>query len=358
MLKMAMSNKKARKTFGSKEGTPKDNRKDKAMAKKRGMSMAAWENSAADKKHDGKKKLRKFATGGFMGLMGQPSTYDPTSGRPPSMGDFSGIFAAGQYNQAKKAYLDNMKQKQQQMNAENAKRVAQAKDGYASTLMKRALNEAYASGDTADEDGNVLAGTGYIGALKNAMNAPGGSRAFQQEARDKAFAAMQNMQEFKDNGMADYDWSKQGVTMPTNTAATPAPAATTAPAATSPAANIVGQRSPQQAAQAAQPTQEDAMLGGIGALGGMGKKGPLPNNKVAPAQPTGQGQDKYLQNYIGGVGGKGSLPSNKMAAPQNQQMKPNRMMRSGGPVKKMASGGAVTRGNGCASRGLTKGRMR
>lgn len=329
---------KKRKTFGSKEGTPKDNREDKAMAKKRGMSMAAWENSAADKKHDGK-KLRKFADGGFLGSLFGRGRFVP------------------QKNPARE-YLDNIKQTQQQLNAENAKRVAQAKDGYASTLMKRALNEAYASGDTADEDGNVLAGTGYIEALKNAMNAPGGSRAFQQEARDKAFAAMQNMQEFKDNGMADYDWSKQGVTMPTNTAATPAPAATTAPAATSPAANIVGQRSPQQAAQAAQPTQEDAMLGGIGALGGMGKKGPLPNNKVAPAQPTGQGQDKYLQNYIGGVGGKGSLPSNKMAAPQNQQMKPNRMMRSGGPVKKMASGGAVTRGNGCASRGLTKGRMR
>jgi hypothetical protein len=64
-----------------------------------------------------------------------------------------------------------------------------------------------------------------------------------------------------------------------------------------------------------------------------------------------QDSGKQVQN-IGGA--------NKMAAPQNpiQQMKPNRMMRSGGPVKKMASGGAVTRGNGCASRGLTKGRMR
>jgi hypothetical protein len=43
----------------SKEGTAKDMREDKAMAKKRGMSMKDWEKSAADKKHDAPKKMAK-----------------------------------------------------------------------------------------------------------------------------------------------------------------------------------------------------------------------------------------------------------------------------------------------------------
>lgn len=47
----------------SKEGTAKDMREDKAMAKKRGMTMAQWEKSAADKKHDAPKKM---AGGGVM----------------------------------------------------------------------------------------------------------------------------------------------------------------------------------------------------------------------------------------------------------------------------------------------------
>ena len=45
----------------SKEGSAKDMREDKAMAKKAGMSMAKWEKSAADKKHDAPKKM---VTGG------------------------------------------------------------------------------------------------------------------------------------------------------------------------------------------------------------------------------------------------------------------------------------------------------
>lgn len=44
-----------------KEGSAKDMREDKAMAKKRGMTMKNWEKSAADKKHDAPKKM---ATGG------------------------------------------------------------------------------------------------------------------------------------------------------------------------------------------------------------------------------------------------------------------------------------------------------
>lgn len=39
------------------EGSAKDMREDKAMAKKRGMSMAEWEKSGADKKHDAPKKM-------------------------------------------------------------------------------------------------------------------------------------------------------------------------------------------------------------------------------------------------------------------------------------------------------------
>lgn len=34
------------------EGSKKDMQQDKAMAKRRGMSMKQWEKSAADKKHD------------------------------------------------------------------------------------------------------------------------------------------------------------------------------------------------------------------------------------------------------------------------------------------------------------------
>jgi len=40
-----------------KEGSAKDMREDKAMAKKRGMPMKMWEKSAADKKHDAPKKM-------------------------------------------------------------------------------------------------------------------------------------------------------------------------------------------------------------------------------------------------------------------------------------------------------------
>ena len=317
------------------------------------MSMAAWENSAADKEHDG---VRKFATGGMIDPAGPPAPMPaPRPNQMPNtmmqrnpMAQAPAMMPPRGQQNAMGRSIPRTEALRQWAEGERAK----TRDAAAGQLMQKGQLEAYGGADNYSKALLDAAGT------TNANGVRVGSAGFQKEAAQKGYDALQGMDEYKKWGLDNYDWSKQGVTMPTNTAATPAPAATTAPAATSPAANIVGQRSPQQAAQAAQPTQEDAMLGGIGALGGMGKKGPLPNNKVAPAQPTGQGQDKYLQNYIGGVGGKGSLPSNKMAAPQNQQMKPNRMMRSGGPVKKMASGGAVTRGNGCASRGLTKGRMR
>jgi len=46
----------------NREGTAKDMREDKAMAKSRGMSMKQWESSAADKKHD----TGKMAGGGVV----------------------------------------------------------------------------------------------------------------------------------------------------------------------------------------------------------------------------------------------------------------------------------------------------
>lgn len=54
-----------------KEGSAKDTREDKAMAKKSGMSMKKWEKSAADVKHDAPGKMKssgvvKKATGGSM----------------------------------------------------------------------------------------------------------------------------------------------------------------------------------------------------------------------------------------------------------------------------------------------------
>jgi hypothetical protein len=61
--------KKAGGVVKMKEGSAKDMREDKAMAKKRGMTMKDWEKSAADKKHDAPKKMaaggavKKMATG-------------------------------------------------------------------------------------------------------------------------------------------------------------------------------------------------------------------------------------------------------------------------------------------------------
>ena len=46
----------------TKEGTAKDVREDKALAKKSGMSMKKWEKSAADVKHDAPSKMAKGGT--------------------------------------------------------------------------------------------------------------------------------------------------------------------------------------------------------------------------------------------------------------------------------------------------------
>ena len=68
-----------------KEGSVKDMREDKAMAKKSGMTMKKWEKSAADKKHDAPNKMAK---GGVV-KKAMGGTADPavvarmTQGRPP-----------------------------------------------------------------------------------------------------------------------------------------------------------------------------------------------------------------------------------------------------------------------------------
>lgn len=49
---------RAMKKGGSVEGSAKDTREDKAMAKKRGMTMSQWESSAADVEHDKPMKKR------------------------------------------------------------------------------------------------------------------------------------------------------------------------------------------------------------------------------------------------------------------------------------------------------------
>lgn len=46
------------------EGSAKDVREDKKLAKKRGMSMKEWESSAADVKHDKQRSMKGLKKGG------------------------------------------------------------------------------------------------------------------------------------------------------------------------------------------------------------------------------------------------------------------------------------------------------
>lgn len=46
------------------EGSPKDEREDKRLAKKHNMSMSAWEKSSMDKKHDKQKSAKGLKKGG------------------------------------------------------------------------------------------------------------------------------------------------------------------------------------------------------------------------------------------------------------------------------------------------------
>lgn len=64
------------------EGSAADMAQDKKLAKKRGMSLAEWENSSADKKHDAQKNMKglkmggkaKMAKGGIVPLPPMPMT--------------------------------------------------------------------------------------------------------------------------------------------------------------------------------------------------------------------------------------------------------------------------------------------
>ena len=49
------------------EGSKKDVKEDKIMAKKKGMSMRNWEKSPADAKHDKQKSMKGLAKGGVTG---------------------------------------------------------------------------------------------------------------------------------------------------------------------------------------------------------------------------------------------------------------------------------------------------
>jgi len=49
---------------GSWEGSAKDEAQDKKLAKKRGMTMEAWEKSSMDKKHDSQKSMKGLKQGG------------------------------------------------------------------------------------------------------------------------------------------------------------------------------------------------------------------------------------------------------------------------------------------------------
>ena len=57
-----------------------------------------------------------------------------------------------------------------------------------------------------DGQGNPR-GTGYIGAVQNAMQQPGGSNAWMQDQYGKAFANMQNDPRYREWGFDKYDWS-------------------------------------------------------------------------------------------------------------------------------------------------------
>lgn len=52
-------------TLGMFEGSKKDVSQDAKLAKKRGMSLAEWEKSSMDKKHDTQKSIKGLRGGGI-----------------------------------------------------------------------------------------------------------------------------------------------------------------------------------------------------------------------------------------------------------------------------------------------------
>ena len=49
------------------EGSKKDVKEDKIMAKKKGLSMKSWEKSPGDAKHDAQKSMKGLKKGGVSG---------------------------------------------------------------------------------------------------------------------------------------------------------------------------------------------------------------------------------------------------------------------------------------------------
>ena len=258
----------------------------KKTMKKRGMSMAKWENSAADKKHD---SVRKFAAGGGIDDKPPPPSMVRPRVRPsldqlhadmPETNAFGGAAGTSRMADGYRAGGAGDDPRAAAYRAQLDRSRDVYRNSAADQLMRQGQMKAYGGP------------AGYIKALQQAQGrtdengARVGSADFQAEAAQKGFSALQKMPEYKKWGLdQNHDWSQQGVTTP------------------APAANNVAAMSPQSAA--------------------------MKNAGIAPAK---------------------SDPRR-----MGQQMKPQ--MKAGGVVKKMASGGAV-RGNGCASKGLTKGKMR
>lgn len=97
--------------------------------------------------------------------------------------------------------------------------------------------------------------------------------------------------------------------------------------------------------------------------GGMASSSPQPAFTQFGATPPafGSGMVGGMANSTDtGVGGVRAAPTPAMAqAPAMTPTAPTQAMRRGGTVKKFAEGGAVTsRGDGCCSKGKTKGMMR
>ena len=63
------------------EGSAKDIREDKKLAKKHGMSMKEWERSKMDEKHDKQRSMKGLKSGGECALDGEMQGTRPTGGR-------------------------------------------------------------------------------------------------------------------------------------------------------------------------------------------------------------------------------------------------------------------------------------
>lgn len=77
------------------EGSAKDVREDKKLAKKHGMSMKEWERSKMDEKHDKQRSMKGLKSGGECALDGEMQGTRPTGGR---MARKSGGRAKGKTN--------------------------------------------------------------------------------------------------------------------------------------------------------------------------------------------------------------------------------------------------------------------